>query len=89
MTYFPDERNVKLQAATEKDADMEVKISSKELNLAAYMKANGANLVAVNGGQFVFDTHHPETEWRVKHSNSCCVKVDNELLSLKRMVATR
>lgn len=68
---------------------MEVKISSRELNLAAYMKANGATLVAYNSGTFIFNTPVSETEWRVKHSNSCCIKVDNEMLTLKRMIGAR
>jgi hypothetical protein len=68
---------------------MEVKISSRELNLAAYMKANGATLTAFVGGVFVFNTEDSESQWRVRHSNSCCVKVDNEMLTLKRMIGTR
>ncbi len=64
-----------------------VKISVRELNLAAYIKANGGELVSLENGSFHFETSMSETDWRVRHSNSCCIKVDNEMLSLKRMIA--
>lgn len=58
------------------------------MHLAAYMKANGAELIAANRAEFgfLFRSDIPESQWRINHSNSCCKKVDDELLSLKRML---
>ena len=63
-----------------------VSIGSKDMHLAAYMKANGAELQSVTDNKFNFITDMKESDWRVKHSNSCCRVVDNELLSLRRML---
>ena len=64
-----------------------MKISVRELHLAAYIKSNGGELVSLENGHFHFATNMSETDWRVRHINSCCIKVDNEMLSLKRMIA--
>lgn len=66
----------------------EIKISSRDMHLAAYMKANGAELVAASKTDFgfVFRSTTSEAQWRINHSNSCCKRVDDELLSLKRML---
>ena len=67
---------------------MQVNITHKELHLAAFMKANGAELLSVKDG-FLFETDETEEAWRIRHSNSCCVLVDNEMLSMKRMLRSR
>jgi hypothetical protein len=64
----------------------EIKIISRDMHLAAYMKANGAELVAVQNKSFIFKSELEESAWRLKHSNSCCKRVDDELLALKRMI---
>lgn len=58
----------------------------KELNLAAYMKYNGANFLGFRSGNFVFSSEKAEAEWRVRHSNSCCRGVDNELITLRKFL---
>lgn len=66
----------------------DVSIHKREMNLAAYIKTNGGELVAVDKatGFYHFATTVSESDWRVRHSNSCCIKVDSEMLSLKRMM---
>lgn len=66
----------------------DVSIHKREMNLAAYIKMNGGELISVDkaGGMYHFATSLSESEWRVRHSNSCCIKVDSEMLSLKRMM---
>jgi len=61
-----------------------IEISRKELHLAAYMKAHGAEFIDFSNDCFVFNSDRPETEWRVAHINSCCLKTDTELFALKR-----
>jgi hypothetical protein len=62
----------------------EVKV--KDLHLAAYMKFHGATFTMFQGGFFYFESNITESEWRVRHSNSCCRGVDNELFSLKKFL---
>lgn len=63
-----------------------VLVAKRELHLAAYMKANGAKLICFDHSQgFSFQTGRSVTDWRVEHSNSCCARIDNEMLALKRM----
>jgi len=63
---------------------MQVKI--REVHLAAYMKANGALLNRVECGFFVFESDRPVSEWRVSHGNSCCRRVDRELIDLRKLL---
>jgi hypothetical protein len=58
----------------------------KDLHLAAYMKYHGAVFTEYRSGYFWFETDLSESEWRVRHSNSCCRGVDFELLSLKKFL---
>ena len=62
---------------------MIIKISSKELHLAAYIKAKGGALVEFTDNAFVFNTEKTEIEWRLMHSNSESLLVDRALLTLK------
>lgn len=64
----------------------EIKISSRDMHLASYMKVNGAELICVRDKQFIFRSEMDEQQWRIKHSSCCCKRVDDELLSLKRMI---
>lgn len=63
-----------------------MRVEIKDLHLAAYMKANGAELVECSRGKFVFETTLAENEWRVTHSNSCCRRVDMELINLRQFL---
>lgn len=68
---------------------MIIKISSRELHLAAYIKAKGGALVEYSDGMFVFETNKTEIEWRLAHSNSESLLVDRELLTLKQFITKR
>jgi hypothetical protein len=50
------------------------------------MKAHGAVLKNYKNGTFYFESDVPELEWRVKHAGSDALRVDQELLALKRFV---
>lgn len=65
------------------------KIETRELHLAAYMKASGASFQGHEGGNFVFLSEKSLSEWRVAHSNSCCRRVDLELISLRKFLPKR
>ena len=58
----------------------------RELHLAAYMKVEGAEFMGYENRKFVFKTDKPESEWRVLHSNSCCRRVDLELIELRKFI---
>ena len=61
-------------------------IHRKQLHLAAYMKAHGATFLDFSEDYFIFESDKTESEWRIAHSNSCCVKTDVELFALKRFL---
>jgi hypothetical protein len=61
-------------------------ISKRDLHLAAYIKAHGGELVSYKNGNFYFESDVPESEWRVKHASSDALRVDQELLVLRRFV---
>lgn len=58
----------------------------KDLHLAAYMKSNGAKFLGHESKHFVFEDTKTLGEWRVEHSNSCCRRVDLELISLRKLM---
>lgn len=58
----------------------------KDLHLAAYMKSNGAKFLGHESKHFVFEDTKALGEWRVEHSNSCCRRVDLELISLRKLM---
>jgi hypothetical protein len=62
---------------------MQIRIPKRELHLAAYMKAAGAQFIDYRQGSFIFESDLSEVEWRVNHSNSEALKVDRELFTLK------
>jgi len=61
-------------------------VAKRDIHLASYMKAHGAELTEYREGKFYFDSALPETEWRVKHAGSDALRVDQELLVLRRFV---
>jgi hypothetical protein len=61
-------------------------ISKRDLHLAAYIKAHGGELTGYKNGSFHFESDIPESEWRVKHASSDALRVDQELLVLRRFV---
>lgn len=61
-------------------------ISKRDLHLAAYIKAHGCNLTGYKNGSFHFESEIPESEWRVQHASSDALRVDQELLVLRRFV---
>lgn len=56
------------------------------MHLAAYIKANGGELVGYKDNMFSFTSDIPEVDWRVKHAGSDSLRVDQELLVLRRFV---
>jgi|JMBY01.1.fsa_nt_gi hypothetical protein len=67
----------------------EIKIPRTELHLAAYVKSHGASFIDFANGCFIFESDTTENEWRVAHSNSCCLKTDVELFTLKKFLPRR
>lgn len=65
------------------ESNMIIKV--RALHLAAYIKANGAKLLGVESGQYIFESDRSVTEWRILHSDSCCRRVDRELLDLRKI----
>jgi len=65
---------------------MMIKLDTRELHLAAYMRYNGAKLISFDGKYFIFESDINISDWRISHTDSDCYKIDRELLSLKRMV---
>ena len=61
-------------------------VTVKELHLAAFIKANGAQLQKFENKKFTFLSEKTEAEWRVLHSNSCCRRVDTELINLRQFL---
>lgn len=61
-------------------------VAVRELHLAAFMKYNGAVFLGFKSGKFLFTSDRNESEWRVRHSNSCCRGVDNELITLRQFL---
>jgi len=58
----------------------------RDIHLAAYMKAHGAVLQTYRDEKFYFSSEVCETEWRVKHAGSDALRVDQELLVLRRFL---
>lgn len=56
------------------------------LHFAAFIKAHGGTFKGTEDGEFIFESEKSLAEWKVIHTNSCCRKVDKELLELKRFL---
>jgi hypothetical protein len=61
-------------------------VLKRDIHLAAYMKAHGAILTGYTDGKFNFTSDVSENDWRVKHASSDALRVDQELLVLRRFV---
>lgn len=57
-----------------------------DLHFAAYVKTNGAVLLSFEGKRFKFRSDKPVSEWRMEHTNSCCRRVDQELIQLRKFL---
>ena len=66
--------------------EYKITIHKREMHFAAYIKANGGELIGFKDNAFSFNSHIPEVEWRVKHASSDSLRVDQELLVLRRFV---
>lgn len=58
----------------------------RNLHLAAYIKYYGANLVRIENNKMIFESSKSLQEWQLEHSKSDSLKIDRELLTLKRLV---
>ncbi len=63
-----------------------VRIETRDLHLAAYMKANGASFVGYENRAFCFLSEKSAMDWKVEHANSCCRRVDKELIDLRKLM---
>lgn len=61
-------------------------IQVKQLGLAAYIRMNGAELVEVKNREFFLETPLTLDEWRLKYSNSCCMKHDALVCELRNFL---
>lgn len=61
-------------------------IKVRNIHLAAYIKANGGVVKGYKDGKFIFESDKTFDDWNILHSNSCCRKVDQELINLKIFV---
>jgi hypothetical protein len=59
---------------------------TRDLHFAAYLKANGATFVRFEDRKFFFRSDRPVSEWRVEHANSCCRRIDLELIELRKFL---
>lgn len=53
--------------------------------MAAFIKANGAELLAYQDSKFCFRSNKSFKDWQMEHMNSCCKKVDLELIALREL----
>lgn len=65
---------------------MAFEFETSDLHFAAYVKTNGAVLLSYEGKRFRFRSDKAVGEWRVQHANSCCRRVDQELMQLRKFV---
>ena len=59
------------------------KVVISHLGLAAYVKMQGAPLVAVEDRKFIFDSEKTVSDWRVEYNNSCCMRHDTLVCELR------
>lgn len=63
-----------------------MRIETRELGLAAFMKIRGAKLVEYSNRVFVFESDRDLNVWRVEYANSCCYQHDTEVMSLRKFL---
>lgn len=54
-----------------------------QLGLAAYILSNGGKLLGVKNRLFTIETDTALDDWRVRYSNSCCVRHDAMVCELR------
>ena len=64
-----------------------MRVETRDLGLAAYMKMNGSELVDFfkPNRVFIFESDRDETAWRIEYLGSACHKHDRELMDLRRL----
>ena len=71
--------------------DITVKMETRDLALAAYMKMHGVPLASVSSRTFEFESKEGDEktidDWAVEYSNSCCHRHDTELVGLRKMMS--
>jgi len=63
-----------------------MRIETRKLGLAAFIKMNNGKLIEVASGKFAFDSEKTESEWEVEYLNSCCHRHDTELINLRKLI---
>lgn len=58
-------------------------IRVRQLGLAAYIQLQGCTRVASGNEDFVYLSDVSLEEWRVRYSNSCCMKHDSLVCELR------
>lgn len=66
---------------------MSHQIDTKQLHFAAYLKAHDVTFLGLQpSGAFRFTSERPESDWQIEHLNSCCRRVDRELIDLRKLL---
>jgi len=63
-----------------------MRIETRKLGLAAFIKMNNGNLIEVASGKFAFESEKAESQWEVEYLNSCCHRHDTELINLRKLI---
>lgn len=65
-----------------------MKIQTKKLGLAAYIKMSGEKLVAADPETrlFTFESDKTANQWEVEYLNSCCHEHDSVLIQLRGLL---
>jgi len=64
----------------------DMRVETRKLGLAAYIKMNGGMLVKYEKGKFHLDADKVERQWEVEYMNSCCHRHDTELVNLRKLM---
>lgn len=63
-----------------------MRVETRKLGLAAFIKMNGGQLVKYESGRFHLDADKTEQQWEVAYMNSCCHRHDTELVNLRKLM---
>jgi len=63
-----------------------MRVETRKLGLAAFIKMHNEKLLEVNSGKFIFESEKSESEWEVEYLNSCCHRHDTELIHLRKLL---
>jgi len=63
-----------------------MRIETRKLGLAAFIKMRDQKLLEVDNGKFIFDSDKTESQWEVEYLNSCCHRHDTELIHLRKLL---